>query len=61
MVDSSVFPTITNGNLTAPTIMVGEKASDHILGRQPLAPANLPVWIAPDWQDRQRAGTPAAR
>ena len=61
VVDSSVFPTITNGNLNAPTIMVGEKASDHILGRQPLAPANLPVWIAPDWQDRQRAGTPAAR
>ena len=31
--DSSVFPRITNGNLNAPSIMTGEKAADHILGR----------------------------
>ena len=31
--DSSIFPRITNGNLNAPSIMVGEKAADHILGR----------------------------
>ncbi len=31
--DSSVFPRITNGNLNAPSIMVGEKAADHILGK----------------------------
>src|SRR3546814_7278686 len=61
VVDSSVFPTITNGNLNAPTIMVGEKASDIILGRPPLAPANLPVWIAPEWRERQREGAPAPR
>ena len=30
--DSSIFPRITNGNLNAPSIMVGEKAADHILG-----------------------------
>ena len=35
--DSSVFPRITNGNLNGPSIMVGEKAADHILGNQ--APA----------------------
>jgi choline dehydrogenase len=29
--DSSIFPRITNGNLNGPSIMVGEKASDHIL------------------------------
>ena len=40
--------------------MVGEKAADAILGRQPLAPANLPVWIAPDWQHRQRADATTA-
>ena len=33
VVDSSIFPQITNGNLNGPTIMVGEKASDHILGK----------------------------
>ena len=31
LADSSIFPRITNGNLNAPSIMVGEKASDHIL------------------------------
>ena len=34
--DSSVFPRITNGNLNGPSIMTGEKAADHILGRQML-------------------------
>lgn len=35
--DSSIFPRITNGNTNAPSIMVGEKASDHILGRSALS------------------------
>ena len=39
VIDSSIFR-ITNGNLNAPSIMTGEKAADHILGRQPLARAN---------------------
>jgi choline dehydrogenase len=52
--DSSVFPTITNGNLNAPSIMVGEKAADHILGRGMLPPANLAPWISPRWRDAQR-------
>ena len=52
--DSSVFPQITNGNLNGPSIMVGEKASDHILGREPLAKANAAPWIAEDWQQKQR-------
>ncbi|MCB1419653.1 MAG: choline dehydrogenase, partial [Notoacmeibacter sp.] len=52
--DSSIFPRITNGNLNAPSIMVGEKASDHILGRQPLSPSNLEPWINPRWRVSDR-------
>ena len=52
--DSSIFPRVTNGNLNAPSIMVGEKASDHILGRQPLAPSNQEPWINPRWRESDR-------
>lgn len=54
LADSSIFPQITNGNLNAPSIMTGEKASDHILGKTPLAPSNAKPWIHPDWQTEQR-------
>jgi len=52
--DSSIFPRVTNGNLNAPSIMTGEKASDHILGRTPLAPSNQEPWINPRWQTSDR-------
>jgi choline dehydrogenase len=52
--DSSIFPRITNGNLNAPSIMVGEKISDHVLGLDPLAAANDAPWIHPDWETAQR-------
>ena len=52
--DSSIFPRITNGNLNAPSIMVGEKASDHILERAPLPRANQEPWVHPDWSTAQR-------
>ncbi|WP_026756342.1 choline dehydrogenase [Sediminimonas qiaohouensis] len=52
--DSSVFPRITNGNLNAPSIMVGEKVSDHLLGRTPLSPENAQPWMHPEWKTAQR-------
>lgn len=52
--DSSIFPRITNGNLNAPSIMVGEKASDHILGKGALSPANSEPWESPRWRTGQR-------
>ena len=51
--DSSVFPRITNGNLNGPSIMVGEKIADHLLGRR-LAAENLAPVMHPDWQEAQR-------
>ena len=54
VVDSSVFPRITNGNLNAPSIMTGEKMADHILGRDPLPRSNRRPWIHPDWETAQR-------
>ncbi len=52
--DSSVFPRITNGNLNAPSIMVGEKAADHVLGRTPLEAEFRQPWIHPEWREKQR-------
>jgi choline dehydrogenase len=54
VIDSSVFPTIPNGNLNSPTIMVAERGADLVKGVGMLDPVDASVGIPENWQTHQR-------
>ena len=58
VIDSSVFPTIPNGNLNGPTIMLAEKMADAVLGKEPLKSSNVSVWVDSNWKKLQRLSKP---
>ena len=53
IIDSSIFPTIPNGNLNAPTMMVAERGADLIKGNVQ-QPAAMAVYTNKDWQRWQK-------
>jgi len=54
VIDASVFPTIPNGNLNAPTMMLAERGADLIKGGALLSSLEVPVYQDELWQERQR-------
>ncbi|MEM8949145.1 MAG: choline dehydrogenase [Pseudomonadota bacterium] len=61
VIDSSIMSEITNGNLNAPTIMIGEKGADHVLGEGMLPASNAEAYRASNLEHTQRTAEPKRR
>lgn len=55
VINSSIIPLLTMGNINAPSLLIGETGADHLLGRTPLAPSNDEPAYHPHWQTAQRS------
>ncbi|GMH70640.1 hypothetical protein TrLO_g7063 [Triparma laevis f. longispina] len=54
IVDASLMPNMTSGNLNSPVIMMAEKIADDVLGKGQLEPDEAEVWFAEEWKSNQR-------